>query len=83
MPVLTGGTRGDERWVVATGAGYWRWAFRDGAPRHLYERTFTGVAGWLLENRVLRMVQLDTDPVAADRPLELRWRRESSGCGWP
>jgi hypothetical protein len=72
MPVLTGGMRGDERWVVATGAGYWRWAFRDGAPRQLYERTFTGVAGWLLENRVLRMVQLDSDPVAAARPLELR-----------
>lgn len=72
LPVLTGGVRGDERWVVATGAGYWRWAFRDGTPRQLYERTFTGVAGWLLENRVLRMVQLDTDPVAADRPLALR-----------
>lgn len=72
LPVMTGGMRGDERWVVATGAGYWRWAFRDGAPRQLYERTFTGVAGWLLENRVLRMVQLDSDPVAAARPVELR-----------
>ncbi len=72
MPILTGGTRGDERWVVATGGGYWRWAFRDGGPRQLYERTFTGVAGWLLENRVLRMVQLDADPVAGSRPLTLR-----------
>ena len=72
LPILAAGARGDERWVIATGTGYWRWAFRSGAPRHLYERTFTGAAGWLLENRVVRMVRLETDPAPANRPLEMR-----------
>lgn len=36
------------RRVDALAHGFWRWAFRDGAPRELYRRLWSGAAGWLL-----------------------------------
>ncbi|HUH11849.1 MAG TPA: hypothetical protein VMK65_02020, partial [Longimicrobiales bacterium] len=36
------------RWALALGEGYWRWAFRPGAPRGEYRRLWSAVAGWLL-----------------------------------
>jgi hypothetical protein len=71
-PVLSAGVRAQRRWVIAAGVGYWRWSFREGGPRQLYDRMFTGAVGWLLENRVARVVQLDSDPPPAGQPLTLQ-----------
>ncbi|HSG48154.1 MAG TPA: hypothetical protein VLA43_10100 [Longimicrobiales bacterium] len=38
----------DGRRVEAVAHGFWRWAFRDGTPRELYRRLWSGAAGWLL-----------------------------------
>lgn len=41
---------GEGRRVVAVlASGFWRWAARDGPPREVYRRLWSGVAGWLLE----------------------------------
>lgn len=40
-----------RRWAVATGEGYWRWAFRPGAGGDLYRALWSGVGGWLLADR--------------------------------
>ncbi len=78
-PVIVGGIEGERRWAAASARGYWRWAFRGGAAAQLHERLFTGIAGWLLENRAVREVQLGRDPVAADEPVELLIASGSSG----
>jgi hypothetical protein len=36
------------RRAVMLANGFWRWAFREGAPRETYRRLWSGVAGWLL-----------------------------------
>lgn len=46
------GTRG-KRQAVVLASGFWRWAFRDGAPREAYRRLWAGVAGWMLANEPL------------------------------
>lgn len=45
------GRSGTRRWAVAAGEGYWRWGFRPGAGRSLYRALWTGLGGWLLEDR--------------------------------
>ncbi len=42
-----------KRQVVVLATGFWRWAFRDGAPREAYRRLWAGVVGWLLANEPL------------------------------
>lgn len=48
-PVAVGVEREGRRSVVALADGFWRWAFRDGAPRQAYRRLWSAVGGWLLE----------------------------------
>ncbi|MBW3553480.1 MAG: hypothetical protein KY466_08220 [Gemmatimonadetes bacterium] len=48
-PVLLAGTRDGRRIAVALGDGYWRWAFAGGAARETYDRFWSAVAGWLVE----------------------------------
>jgi hypothetical protein len=36
------------RRAVILASGFWRWGFRDGAPREAYRRLWAGIAGWLL-----------------------------------
>jgi hypothetical protein len=50
-PVAVGGGTDARRWVVATGVGYWRWAFRGGEPREAYRRLWSALGGWLLRER--------------------------------
>jgi hypothetical protein len=50
-PLAVGGAAEGRRWVVATGEGYWRWAFRGGEARQTYERLWGGLAGWLLQEQ--------------------------------
>lgn len=46
------GTSG-KRQAVVLASGFWRWAFRDGAPREAYRRLWAGVVGWMLANEPL------------------------------
>ena len=46
------GTRG-RRQAVVLASGFWRWGFRDGAPRDAYRRLWAGVVGWMLANEPL------------------------------
>ena len=48
-PLAIGSGSGDRRWVAALGQGYWRWAIRGGAARATYERLWSALGGWLLE----------------------------------
>jgi hypothetical protein len=50
-PLALGGQVGNRRWVIALGAGYWRWAFRGGPSRDVYERLWSALSGWLVEER--------------------------------
>ncbi len=47
------GAEDDRRWGVVLAAGFWRWAFRAGAPRRAYRSLWAGVADWLLANEPL------------------------------
>ena len=69
-PLLVAHERGGERWALATGAEWWRWAFRDGPPRRVYEGILSGIVGWLVEDVAPRPVWLSA-PSSARR---LAWR---------
>ncbi|MFQ5888466.1 MAG: hypothetical protein ACE5JR_00290 [Gemmatimonadota bacterium] len=73
-PVLVAGGAEGRRWAVAAASGLWRWAFRDGMSRQAYRALFGGVAGWLLEFRAGRPVELERDPPPAGEPLGWRVR---------
>ncbi len=49
-PALIAGDSAGRRWVVATGAGYWRWAFRGGAAREAYRTLWSALGGWLMHD---------------------------------
>ena len=51
-PIALAGSSGPRRWVIALGEGYWRWAFRDPASRDVYERLWSALGGWLVEDQV-------------------------------
>lgn len=61
-PVAAGLEEDGRRTVVALADGFWRWAFRDGAPRQAYRRLWSALGGWLLEDERL----VDAGPL---RPL--------------
>lgn len=42
-----------RRSVVVLAGGLWRWAFREGAPREVYRRLWSGAVGWLLAGRAV------------------------------
>ncbi len=44
---------GERRRAVVLASGFWRWAFRDGAPREAYRRLWAVVVGWMLANEPL------------------------------
>ncbi len=73
VPAVVAGTVGARRWAVAAGEGYWRWAFREGAGRHLYRSLWTGLVGWLVSGRQ----EAETGPQPLSRVVErgepLRW----------
>jgi hypothetical protein len=50
-PLAIGGTDGGRRWILALGQGYWRWSFRGGEPRRVYERLWSALAGWLVQEQ--------------------------------
>ncbi|HSJ08083.1 MAG TPA: hypothetical protein VK936_15365, partial [Longimicrobiales bacterium] len=64
QPVLVADSAAGRRWAVALGTGYWRWAFRGGPERELYQRLWSAVAGWLVTERTL-------GGVPAVRPVRL------------
>lgn len=73
-PLAVGARDARRRWVIALGEGYWRWALRGGDSRAAYERLWSALGGWLLEDAVA----VRTETVApAPRVLEpgapVRW----------
>ena len=44
---------GSRRIAVALARGFWRWGFRDGAPRDRYRRLWSAVGGWMLADEPL------------------------------
>ncbi len=70
-PLVVADERGTERWAITPAAGLWRWAFRGGTARQVYEGLFSGLVGWLVEDVTPSLVALE-EPPSGDRPL--RWR---------
>ncbi len=70
---LVAGRSGGRRWAVASGEGYWRWAFRPGASRQLYRAFWTGVAGWLVEGQRLGDSKLTPLKTVVSRGESLVW----------
>jgi len=66
---------GAQRRVVARAEGFWRWGMRDGAPRELYRRLWSGVVAWLLEPlpgaRAMGMGPVESE-VEPGRPIDFR-----------
>jgi hypothetical protein len=64
----------DGRRAIVLATGFWRWAFRAGAPRESYRRLWAGVAGWLLGDPGLggsAAVRPEKRVIARDDPV--RW----------
>lgn len=74
VPAVVAGQSSGRRWVVATGSGYWRWAFRGGVAREAYRSLWSALAGWLAH---------DVSGVAplAVRPVQWAVPR-SEAVGW-
>lgn len=66
---------GRRRTATVLARGFWRWAFRDGAPREHYRRLWAAVAGWLMANEPLA-AGAGVRPVeeVAPRGVPVRWR---------
>ena len=66
---------GHRRTATVLALGFWRWAFRDGAPREHYRRLWAAVGGWLMADEPLsagpgvRPVEM-----VAPRGIPVRWR---------
>lgn len=63
---------GAGRRAVVLASGFWRWAFRDGAPRTAYRRFWSGVAGWLIGDEPLAKgpgVRPEAPVVGRDGPI--------------
>ena len=66
---------GRRRVAVVLARGFWRWAFRDGAPREDYRRLWAAVGGWILSGESLAGgpgVRPATPVFGAGTPI--RWR---------
>ena len=46
-------SEGGRRVGVALARGFWRWAFRDGAPREHYRTLWAAVGGWMMADEPL------------------------------
>jgi len=75
-PLLVAGERDEVRWVVATGADWWRWAARGGSARRVYDEILSGVVGWLVEDATSQLVGLTGIP-GPRMPLEWRVRADA------
>jgi hypothetical protein len=75
LPLAVAGEDAGRRWVLATGDGYWRWAFRGDASRQLYARFWGALSGWLVRERA---VATDAEVRPARRAIErggaIAWR---------
>ncbi|MCI0432777.1 MAG: hypothetical protein L0271_03895 [Gemmatimonadetes bacterium] len=69
---LAGGT-GARRWLVGLGEGYWRWAFRDASSRDVYQRLWSAMGGWLVEDQVVSRDELVPLSRAVPRGQPVRW----------
>ena len=49
LPVVVAGSVGARRIAVAMGEGYWRWAFAGAGARETYDRLWSALGGWLIE----------------------------------
>lgn len=72
---------GDEtgRRAVALASGFWRWGAREGTPREVYRRLWSGVTGWLLARPVRTAdpaVEPTERPAPRGEPVEWRVRGE-------
>jgi hypothetical protein len=70
-PLFVAGRSAAGRWAAATGTGYWRWAFRGGTARGVYEGLFSGIVGWLAEDYAPRPLELLR---SGDADGHLEWR---------
>ncbi|HEX6694974.1 MAG TPA: hypothetical protein VF035_09785 [Longimicrobiales bacterium] len=70
---IVGETEG-RRWAVGLAEGYWRWAFRGGAPADIYNRLWSSVGGWLVQGG-------RSADIAAVRPVE-RVTARGEGVRW-
>ena len=66
---------GRRRVAVVLARGFWRWAFRDGAPRDHYRRLWAAVGGWMMADEPLAAGP-GVRPAAAVLPrgVPTRWR---------
>ncbi|MBX6362754.1 MAG: hypothetical protein IRZ00_02700 [Gemmatimonadetes bacterium] len=73
-PIALAGTTAGRRWVVATGEGYWQWAFRTGDGRDLYRRLWSALGGWLVqERRPLAAVAIQPVERSVPRGQAIQW----------
>lgn len=49
VPVVLAGRTDGRRLAIAMGEGYWRWAFSGGSGRQVYDRLWSAVGAWLME----------------------------------
>ena len=78
-PVLVGRDSGGVRRLVTAGGGFWRWAFRGGAPREAYRAVVASGVDWLLGAAALREQALLTaaEVVPRGRGTAFRWTADS------
>ncbi|HET9439646.1 MAG TPA: hypothetical protein VFO52_05725 [Longimicrobiales bacterium] len=50
-PALLAQESNNRRTAIALGTGYWRWAFRGGTSRDLYDRMWGALAGWMVQDQ--------------------------------
>jgi hypothetical protein len=57
------------------GEGFWRWAFRDAVSREVYERAWSAMAGWLVEDQTVATGGEAITPLrrVVARSTPLRW----------
>ncbi|UCF21252.1 MAG: hypothetical protein JSU87_07685 [Gemmatimonadota bacterium] len=73
LPALLAGRSDGRRWAVASGEGYWRWAFRPGPSRQLYRALWTAVAGWLMEGERVADSSLKPLETVVSRGESIEW----------
>ena len=73
VPAVVAGRVGERRWALGPGEGYWRWAFREGPGRQVYQALWGGVTGWLVEGRSRAIEGLEPERHVVNRGEPLRW----------
>ena len=74
VAVLVLRQEGRRRTATVLARGFWRWAFRDGAPREHYRRLWAAVAGWLIADEPAAAGHgVRPAGMVAPRGLPVRW----------